>query len=131
MISKAAMPTLSMGLAFCLSLGFTPLGCGGTQDTGYRPTLPKREGPTAPEATVTQLTDCTRQGASRLTDTHYAILFDVNVTEGSHVSMVEIKDSVIGDREIESCMVRALEGMSLPSSITAMRSSESFPWSRF
>jgi hypothetical protein len=31
---------------------------------------------------------------------------------------------MIGDREIESCMVRALEGMSLPSSITAMRSSQ-------
>jgi hypothetical protein len=109
-----------MGLAFCLSVTFTPLGCGGTQDTGYRPTLPMPEGPTAPEATVTQLTDCTKQGASRLTGTHYAVLFDVNVTEGGDVGMVEIKDSMIGDRQIESCMVRALEAMPLPMSIMGM-----------
>jgi hypothetical protein len=124
MISKVAMPTFSMGLAFCLALTFTPLGCGGTQEPGYRSTLPTPKGPTAPEATVTQLTDCTQQGASRLTDTHYAILFDVNVTEGSDVGMVKIRDSIIGDREIESCMVRALAAMPLPMSIMGMRSSQ-------
>jgi hypothetical protein len=84
--------------------------------------LPRPKDPTVPETTVTQLSDCLQQGASRLTDTHYAILFNVNVNERGEVSMVKIKDSMIGDREIESCMVRALEVMSLPSSITAMRS---------
>jgi hypothetical protein len=86
--------------------------------------LPRPEGPTVPEAIVTQLTHCTKQGASRLTDTHYAILFDVNVTKGGDVGMVKIKDSMIGDREIESCMVGALEAMPLPMSIMGMLPSQ-------
>ena len=102
-----------------MSLVLLPLGC--AQETGYytsrfarseEPTRP--EGPRAPEATVAALTTCVKQGAARLTDDHYAIVFDVHATDEDDAPTVTVKDSLLGDREIEACMLRALEDMPLP-----------------
>jgi hypothetical protein len=117
-----------MGLAFCLSLALLPLGCEGAQETGYTSRLARSEGlkrsegPQAPEATVAALTTCIKQGAARLTDDHYAILFDVHATDEDDAPTVTVKDSLLGDREIEACMVRALEDMPLPAQLRGMRS---------
>ncbi|UQA61934.1 hypothetical protein [Polyangium aurulentum] len=72
---------------------------------------------------MARLTECAERGAPRLTDTHYAILFDVDVTESGDVSKANVRDSMIPDRGMESCMIRALEAMVVPGAITAMRSS--------
>jgi hypothetical protein len=109
--------TSSAGLALCLGLAFTPLGCGGSQETRVEPFHPAPEGPTAPEVTVAKLEACGSEGAASLKDDHYAIVFDVDVTESGDVDRVKIRDSVIGDHGIESCMARALEGMPVPRSV--------------
>lgn len=127
-LSRGVRSTCAMGFAFCLSLALLPLGCGGAQETGYTSRLarsegPRRpEGPKAPEATVAALTTCVKQGAARLTDDHYAILFDVHATDEDDAPTVTVKDSLLGDREIEACMVRALEDMPLPAQFRGMRS---------
>lgn len=66
--------------------------------------------------------DCAAEGASRLTDTHYAILFDVDAYSDGQVRAVKIKDSILRDAALESCMANALQSMSVPQSITARRS---------
>jgi len=106
----------SMGLALGLSFAMMPLACGGPE--GYaRPTHAASEGLTAPPATVERLTACAAHGQGRLTDSHYAIVFDVDVTEGGRVREARVKDSLLGDRGIESCMVSALEEMSVSRSV--------------
>jgi hypothetical protein len=115
--SPVARLTSSIGLALGLGLTFTPLGCGSGQEFTVEPSHHAHEGPSVPRATVAQLTDCTNEGAARLTDTSYAILFDVDVDVDGRVKGARVKDSLLGDRGIESCMVHALRGMSLPASI--------------
>lgn len=111
-----------MGLAVCLGLAFTPLGCGSSQDVPVELPHQAREEPRAPEATVAQLTECARRGAAHLTDTHYAIVFDVDVTEDGSVSEARLRDSLLPDREMEACMASALGAMVVPRSVMAMRS---------
>ncbi|MDC3953039.1 hypothetical protein KEG38_04245 [Polyangium jinanense] len=81
------------------------------------------DGPSVPPATVARLEACAEHGAARLTDTHYAIMFDVDVTADGQVDKVEVRESLINDREIVSCMEDALHGMSLPGVVTSLRSS--------
>lgn len=95
-------------------------GCGGTQKIDVTELGP--EEPAVPEYVVKRLTSCAERGAARLTSKSYAILFDVNVDEDGDVGSVRIKDSMIDDRGVESCMADVLEDMSLH---TAMRSSRS------
>jgi hypothetical protein len=111
-----------MALALCLGLAFTPLGCGSSQDVPVELPHQAREEPRAPEATVAQLTECARRGAAHLTDTHYAIVFDVDVTEDGSVSEARLRDSLLPDREMEACMASALGAMVVPRSVMAMRS---------
>jgi hypothetical protein len=124
MISTITRLTPSTGLALCLGLAFMPLACGGSQEPNVEPFHPAPEGPTAPESTVAQLKACAREGAARLKDDHYAIVFDVDVTATGDVDRVKVRDSLIGDRTIESCMSRALEAMAVPRSVLRRLASE-------
>ena len=97
-----------MGLAVCLGLTFTPLGCGSSQEFTVEPSHRAHEGSSLPQATVAQLTECANDGADRLTDSSYAIMFDVEVDEDGRVKDARINDSLLRDPGIESCMVHAL-----------------------
>ncbi|MDI1477589.1 hypothetical protein [Polyangium sp. y55x31] len=124
MRSTATRLTASLGLAFGLGFGFTPLGCGSSPMGNPRPSAHgSHDGPSVPPATVAQLGECAEHGAARLTDTHYAIMFDVDVKADGQVDEAKVRESMIGDREIESCMTRVLTGMSLPGVVTPLRSS--------
>jgi hypothetical protein len=117
--------TSSIGLALCLGLILTPAACGGSQEvSGMEPIHHAGEGPTAPESTVSELTDCANKGKASLTETSYTIQFDVEVTESGHAGRVKVRDSSPGDSGIESCMARALEGMPVPMSVTRRLSQE-------
>jgi hypothetical protein len=107
----------SMGLALCLGFVFTPLGCGGGREMRIKPVHRGGAGPTLPEDTVARLTECANQGAARLTESSYTIVFDVEAREDGHVKEARVKDSFPGAPDIESCMAHALGGMSLPASI--------------
>lgn len=121
MISGFTRLALSLGLSLSLGFAFTPLGCGGKQKVvDYAPADGR---PEVPDGIKEELTDCVKRGVGRLSDSHYAIMFNVRADDDGDVSSVEIEDSLMGDRAIESCMRRALQGMTVPSSIRAMRSS--------
>jgi hypothetical protein len=104
--------TLAAGLALCLSLAFTPLGCGASQ--GVEASRHGGEGPGVPDATVSALRACADQGKDRFKETTYALHFDVEVTEDGHVDRVKRKESLPAERAMESCMADAIEGMRVP-----------------
>ena len=84
------------------------------------------EGPTAPESTVSRLTDCANEGAHRLTgDTVFGISVDVEVTESGSVRAAKVRESMLPDGGMEACMVSALEAMSVPLSVMARLTSPS------
>jgi hypothetical protein len=119
-MTKTTRLLWAMGLGFFMGCSLTP-GCGGTKTVDY-PTL--QEEAAVPEYVVKQLRNCAERGIARLKPNYYAILFDVELTEDGEVDAVKIKDSSLGDESIESCMVRALRGMSLPTSVAGLRSSD-------
>ncbi|MDI3283847.1 hypothetical protein [Polyangium sp. 15x6] len=124
MNSMATRLTASLGLAFGLGFVFTPLGCGSGPMGNPRPSHHgSGDGPSVPAATVSELEACAEHGAGRLKGTHYAILFDVDVMESGEVRAAKIRESEIGDREMEACMEHALQAMSLPGVVTPLRSS--------
>src|SRR6266540_1053951 len=65
----------SMGLALCLGLTFTPLGCGGTQEGRMESSHHAGEGPPVPADTEAQVRECVNEAKARLTDTVYAMQF--------------------------------------------------------
>lgn len=119
-MTKTTRLLLAMGLGGFMGCSLTS-GCGGTKKVDY-PTL--QEDAAVPEYVAKQLSSCAERGVARLKSSHYAILFDVELTEDGEVDAVKIKDSTLGDESIESCMVRVLRGMSLPTSVAGLRSSE-------
>jgi hypothetical protein len=105
-----------VGLAVCLGLAFTPLGCGSSQEAGFEPIHLRggSDGWSAPKYTVDRLTECANAGASRMTDRLYAIYLDADVRENGRVSRATVRESMLDDQGIESCMVGVLEAMLVP-----------------
>ena len=122
MNSRITRVASGMGLALCLGLAFAPLGCESSQDFPVEPPPQAREEPRAPEATIAQLTACAQRGAVHLTDTHYAVIFDVDVDGGGSASEARVRESLLPDREMEACMAGALKSMVVPRSVMGMRS---------
>ncbi|UQA57705.1 hypothetical protein [Polyangium aurulentum] len=106
----------SMGLAVCLGLAITPVGCGGSEEGSYEPRhAGSSDGPSAPASTVAQLEACAHGGVGGMKEgMYYAVLIDADVTEGGHVERVKVRDSDVAGQGIESCMVDALGAMQVP-----------------
>lgn len=115
---------LIMSAAIMLSMGcsFT-LGCGRTQENISAPTNNTNGNTALPDHVIAQLTDCTKQGAAHLKYTEHTISFNVDVTKDGQVHHVEVNNSTFNDQSLETCMLHALQDMSLSVSTTAMRSS--------
>lgn len=114
-MTRISRLTSLIGLALCSGLAFTPIGCGGGQETEATPH--GGEGPTIPEGTVAALKACAGQGRDRLKETSYTFLFDVEAMESGQAGRVRLKDSSPGDRAMESCMADALKSMPVPPSV--------------
>lgn len=106
-----------------MGLAFLPLGCEITPEA----VAPRVESaqeyqlPEAPPGVEAALTACVEEGVGRIKDKHYAVLFNVTSTSDGHVDSATVRDSMLADRGIESCMAHVLAGMSLPESITTFR----------
>jgi hypothetical protein len=60
---------------------------------------------------------CVTEAKGRLTDTVYALQFDIEVTESGEAGHVKLRDSYPSERALEACLGQALEGMTLPVSV--------------
>jgi hypothetical protein len=129
MLRRIARSTFAVGLTLCLSLAFTPLGCGGSGGSqGDGPSAPHGgEDPTVPASIVPGLSACAEQGRALFTDTTYAFQFDVAVTESGHADRVKVKGSYPSDPGTERCMARALEGMAVPPYVVQALLADAFP----
>ena len=106
-------------------VGSLGCGCAGAAFEGFSTdTDPASEGRTVPSYVQAQLADCAEEAASRLPSTGNTIAFNVRVTEEGRIGPVEIKHSSIDDKNIKSCIASVLRTMSLPASVTALRSSQ-------
>ncbi|UQA61683.1 hypothetical protein [Polyangium aurulentum] len=116
MIETLSRLASAMGLAVCLGLAFTPVGCGGSEEVSYEPRhAGSSDGPAAPASTVAQLEACAHGGVGGMKEgMYYAILVDADVTEGGHVERVKVRDSDVAGQGIEACMVNALGAMQVP-----------------
>jgi hypothetical protein len=103
-------------LALGSGLGLAVPGCGGSRQADVSVSQ-GGEGPGIPDATVAELRACVENGRGRLKETTYAFQFAVTVTEDGHADRVRLKDSFPGDGEMEACLARALEDMSVAGSL--------------
>jgi hypothetical protein len=124
---------LSGAFAVGLTLGLTPLGCGGAQEGSYvehrsQPTelVEAPSAPTVPEAIVEKLRGCVRQNAGDLTTYSHETRFDVSLTAEGTISLVKLRSSTLQSGVMESCMMRALMEMSVDPLSLPMRSSKPF-----
>jgi len=111
--------TAALGFTVCLGLVCVPLGCGGSNERstvlGYA-----REEPPVPPGTFAAMTACVTQAKERLTDTVYALQFDVEVNEhGEAVGAKLLDASLPKEPGMEACLGKALVGMTLPSAALA------------
>jgi hypothetical protein len=60
---------------------------------------------------------CVTEAKGRLTDTVYAMQFDVEVTQSGEAGRVKLRESSPSERALEACIGHALEGMTLPASV--------------
>ncbi len=118
--------TSSVGLALCLSLVFTPLGCGGSNQgiVSVEPARAAHEGPQVPQGTFSAMMACVTEAKGRLTDTAYALQFDVEVTESGEVGRVKLRDAYPSERALEACLGHSLEDMTLPVSVLRLLSKQ-------
>src|SRR5689334_23168813 len=100
-----------LGVVFSFGVALTPLGCDETLDAVPPPASPpsrEYKNPEAPPGVEAALTACADEGVGRLKEKNYAVLFNVKATSEGHVESVAVRDSILGDEGIESCMVRVL-----------------------
>ena len=109
--------TSSLGLTLCLSLVFMPLGCGGSSHGSVEPVRAANKDPPVPQGTFSAMMACVTEAKGRLTDTVYAMQFDVEVTETGEADRVKFRDSSPSESALEACIGHALEGMTVPVSV--------------
>lgn len=112
-----------MGLALC------PTGCAGSREeyTVLSPSYSEQSSApiefAIPENVATQLHDCVRNGAGDLRTYAHTTKFALTVTDDGNVEEVNLRSSTLGHGAMESCMMRALTSLSIPSSVFSVRSS--------
>ena len=111
------------------SLALTPLSCGGAQEdyTVLSPSSatspPASDAATLPKTVIRQLEACAKRTIAPQVEASYAMLFDIEITPEGNVFSAKLRDSTLGNDDIESCMVHAFDDITLPVSTFELRSS--------
>lgn len=127
--------------AFGLSPALLPLGCGGPSENYTVVQGPASESAEAiawsiPDTVVEQMRACAREHARELKTYSHEAKLDLMVTEDGEVQNVRLRSSTLHHDALESCLVKAVAAVSVPSSALTLRSSgpisggESSPESR-
>ncbi len=128
----ATRSTLCAIVATGLTLAVLPLGCGAAQEEYPHTPDAQQQTPAAvnewaiPEAIVKQLRGCVKEHAGDLKTYAHEARFDVRLTDDGAITAVNLRSSTLRHEPIESCMMGALAGLSIPPSMLPMRSSEPF-----
>jgi hypothetical protein len=124
--------TFSAIAVAALAFALAPLACGGAQEE--YPHAPQSQEDTSasatnewvtPEAVVQTMRGCVKEHASELKTYSHETKFDLTVNEDGAVHGVKLHSSTLHHAAIESCLSKALAGLSIPPSMFPMRSSPS------
>lgn len=102
---------LALGLTLAAGFGFTPAGCGGSAG-GFTPASPVHGDAEVPEGIALQLRTCAAAHRLHLGSVDRSVSFDVKLTSDGGVDSVRLKDSTLGDEDLEGCMASALRSLS-------------------
>lgn len=119
MTSSIKRLALSSGLTLALGFTFTPLGCGGSAPAAAHGDAE------VPEGVALRFRTCAVEHRTHIRPVEHSVRFDVTLAKGGQVDSVALKDSTLGDQDLEDCMADALQSLSardLP-----LRRSESRP----
>src|SRR5262245_30622859 len=111
MISGIPRLALSLGLTLALGFAFVPLGCGSSGEA-FTPLLPTHGDLGVPEGIARQITACAREHQAHLESAQHSVSFEVKLARDGQVDSVALRDSTLGDQELEACMASALRSLS-------------------
>ena len=106
MTSSLKRLALSSGLSLALGFAFTPLGCG---SSGRGPAHGDAE---VPEGVALRIRTCAVKHRTHLRTAEHSVRFDVKLANDGRVDSVALKDSTLGDQDLEDCMAGALRSLS-------------------
>jgi hypothetical protein len=107
-VKRLALP---LGLTISLVSAFTPLGCGSSGEA-FAPVGPTHGDAEVPAPVAQRLTACAREHRAHLESAEHSVSFDVELTNDGDVDSVAVKDSTLGDQDLEACMAGALRSLS-------------------
>src|SRR5687768_10075287 len=103
MTSSIKRLALSSGLTLVLGVAFMPLGCGGGLAHGDAE---------VPEGVARRVRTCAVKHRTHLRSAEHSVRFDVTLASDGQVDSVALKDSTLGDEDLEDCMAGALQSLS-------------------
>lgn len=102
-----------MGVALSLGVAFVPLGCGGSRG-GFDPAAPGQGDAEVPEGVALKLRTCAAEHRAHLPGSaEYSVSFDVKLSSDGEVDSVALRESTLGDEDLEACMAHALRALSV------------------
>lgn len=114
------------GLALCLGFGLLEAGCA-SRETAAPVLVPVPDGtPDHPvrESTLSYLKECAERWADDLGGGSHTIHFEISLARDGSVSDVKPTGSRLGARDMERCMLGALQNMTVPGFVLERMSSE-------
>ena len=109
-------------LVLALGLGTLPLGCASTEEY-VQVREPTPDNP-LPESTRARLQECADTWADELQPGEYSVRFDLKMTAEGHIRDVQRIGSKFDVRDMEICMIQALQAISVPRFIVEKAQSE-------
>lgn len=111
MISSINRLALSFGLTLALGFAFALLGCGRSVGRLGSPGEGRGDAE-VPEGVAREIRTCAAKHMLHLGHGQRSVSFDVKLASNGEVDSVALRESTLGDEELEACMASALRSLS-------------------
>lgn len=101
----------SLGLILALGVAAQPLGCGGSGG-GVVPAAVRQGDGDVPESVALRIRTCAVKHETHLGSGDRSITFEVQLASNGEVDSIMLRESTLGDEDLELCMVKALRALS-------------------
>lgn len=98
-------------LAVTAALGFTPLGCG-SSGARFGAAGAGQGDAEIPDGVAREIRTCAAKHMRHLSSAKHTVSFDVKLASNGEVDSVALRESTLGDEELELCMASALRSLS-------------------
>jgi hypothetical protein len=122
--SRRALSMVLAGLVLCLGSGLMSAGCASNERRVLVPVPEATPEDPVPESTLANLKECAERWGGDLIAPSYEVEFDLTVTGAGWVTEVAPKRPRLDVRDMEECMMGALQNMTVPSFVLEKAASE-------